>query len=417
VPEALRLPTSALAAPASPAPATAPARRDLRPAADLVRAGALVPAATAATLGIDLRVVDAPWTNAPAGVAGGVPAGAVSVRVVGASAGRRSEGRFVLVSSPDLPRDARDLDACDVVLLLEALGRDPAAARTLEAFARRGGLLAGPSAPASFGVDLERALGTAVPDDDGPRGVRPLGAGHVARIARAGGLEDLAAAGFVEPRYSTVFDRAVEAPEHVDEGGGEPVATSPRIPGTAWALLAGFGIAAAVASSSSGVRSVVSISVLSAVAVFGLGLLSSRVDDVATEGFVLDLGGPGGRRVEALRLTAGPSGWQWTDPSRSADAIRILGLTVRGAGGRQSLELAPGRVGWVVTESPSRGETGGLSPISTIPAWSIPLLRRGGARPADGRLFVGEAAFRGLVPPGVRGPESARILVVSPGRP
>ncbi len=247
--------------------------------------------------------------------------------------------------------------------------------------------------------------------------MRSLGAGHVARIARAGGLEDLAAAGLVEPRYSTVFDRAVEAPEHADEVVGAPVPSSPRIPGTTWALLAGFGIAAAVASRSSGVRSAVSISALSAVAVFGLGLLSSRVDDVTAEGFVLDLGGPGGRRVEALRLTAGPSGWRWTDPSRSPDGIRVLGLTVRGAGGSQSLELAPGRVGWVVTESPSRGETGGLSSIATIPAWSIPLLRRGGGRPADGRLFVGEAAFRGLVPPGVLGPESAKILVVSPGRP
>ena len=418
VPAALRLPMSALAAPVTPASSARPIPREVARVNELVRAGALMPAATAEALGLDRRVVDAPWTNAPAGVAGGVPAGAISVRVVGAATGRRSEGRFVLVSSPDLPRDARDLDACDVVLLLEALGRDPTAARTLESFARRGGLLAGPAAPASFGVELEKSLGAALPDDDGPRGVRTLGAGHVARVARAGGLEELAAAGLVEPRYSTAFDRAVAMPDVARDPSASGEEPASRVPGTSLALLVGFAIAVTVAAGASGVRGVVASSGLAAAVVLGLGLLSPPNEAAATgEAFVLDLGGARGRRVEALRVTAGPRGWRWTEPSRSADAVRVLGLDAVPSADGEVLELSPGRSAWIVTELRSTADTEGLAPAATVPEWSIPLVRRGAGSPADVRLFVGETAFHGLVPGGVSGATTARALVILPGRP
>lgn len=419
-PAAMRLPLSALPPRDADGPAPAAPRRESAPSAELVRAGALVPAATAATLGLSRRVVDAPWTNAPAGVPGGVPAGAISVRVVGGAAGRRTEGRFVLVASPDVPRDARDLDACDVVLLLEPLGRDRVAARTLEAFARRGGLLAGPAAPASFGAELERALGTALPEDDGPRGVRALGAGHVARVARAGGLEELATAGFVEPRYATVFDRALGPPEGARSANDADADAAPprRLPATSLALLAGVALVAIVASRASGARGLVAIAALSALAVLGLGLLAPRDEAAATgEAFVLDLGGAGGRRVEALRVTAGPLGWRWTEPARSREGVRVLGFTTVSTPAGEALELRPGRVAWIVTEARSTGDTTGLASVANAPEWSIPLLRRGGGRPADARLFVGSEPFRGLVPRGVGGGAEANLLVVLPGRP
>jgi hypothetical protein len=121
--------------------------------------------------------------------------------------------------------------------------------------------------------------------------------------------------------------------------------------------------------------------------------------------------------VEALRVTAGPAGWRWTEPVRSADGVRVLGLAAVGASGSEILELEPGHVAWIVTDTRSRGETDRLASTSTVPEWSIPLLRRGGGRSADARLFVGETGFAGLVPGGVRGPASAKILVVLPGRP
>jgi len=417
-PAALLLPT----APLLPEPVAfddgASAQSDARDRALAAsRPGALVRHELAREAGLSFAsAVSAPWISVPLGALRGPTTDTLLVRVVGPAAPVRTLGRFRIVAAPELPDDARDLDAFDVVLLLEAIERRESTARALESFVRRGGLLAGPPAPSSFGPGLDRALGVSLPDENGPRGARALGAGHVARVERAAGLDALVDAGLAEPRYSTVFDRATAPPAGptapADAAG---VSDSPRLPVPSLGVLAAFVVAVLVASGAGRGRAAAATVLLAALACGGLVLLAPEPPAATAQAFTLDLGGRLGRRIDALRVTAGARGTGVRVESTAG--VRLLGFAVRrDDGGRGTAWLPPRAVGWIVEDSIGDADTSGLESTPAAPPWSIPLLRPGRAREGV-RILSGVRAFSGRVPPGVAPPDTAAVLVIDPGRP
>jgi hypothetical protein len=66
----------------------------------------------------------------------------------------------------------------------------------------------------------------------------------------------------------------------------------------------------------------------------------------------LDLGGGGGRRVEAVHLAAGPLGFSAPVRFRGGGCVRVLGGLVDASG---RVRLPPGGSGWVVRETVGRG--------------------------------------------------------------
>ncbi len=428
-PDWLRLPTRPLAGVVESSEPTRPIVRTAPESpVDAFRPGALVPRSVADAHGFRTPLVDAPWVGVPAGVPGAIAAGSILVRTLvpgtpgtpGAPATRRRvEGRFVVVAASDLPRDARDLDGTDVVLLLGPLASDPEGARALVSFVRRGGLLAGPALPTSFGVDLERALGAALPIDDGLRGVRTLGAGQVVRVTKAEGLDAVVVAGLAEPSFATVFDRALATSIGLSNSwpaeSVRPIAH--RLPPRSFWLLAAFALAAIAASRFSSTVGVVASVALSGIAIAALSLLDPTPPDARAEAFALDLGGPGGRRLEVLRIVAGPQGWRTTSPIRSDDGVRVFGFRVERLPTGPALVLSANGIGWIVKDGVGSGETGGLEPLSEVPEWSLSLLRKGRGRASDVRIFGGEPPFRGEIPTGIARPAGVRTVVLLPGRP
>lgn len=413
-PEWLSVPTAPLSTVVVPilVPPTGQTRRAAPRSA--IRAGALVSRAVATDEGFDSDLIDAPFVGVPADVPGTVSPRALLVRMVAQVSRQSVDGAFVVVASPDLPKDARELDGTDVVLIATPLAVDAEGARALASFVRRGGLLAGPLTPQSFGVELDRALGAAVPAETGARGARSLGAGRVARVAGAAGLEELVAAGLTEPSFGTVFDRATTPPGAPSESGES---TAPRLSWRVLLLLGAFTLATIGASRMATGTGALAGLVLAGVAIAALAVLETAPPDARADAFVLDFGGAGGRRLEALRVVAGPEGFRTTTPLRSEGGLRVLGFRFTWDARGRALALGPNAVGWIVEDLAGTAESTGLAVVANAPEWSLALLRRGGGRTPEVRMFGGDVPYRGQVPAGVARPAIARTLVIVPGRP
>ncbi|MFO0933615.1 MAG: hypothetical protein U1E39_13025 [Planctomycetota bacterium] len=312
--------------------------------------------------------------------------------------------------------DVLDLDAFDAVVLADGAD-DPRAGELLAAFARRGGLVVGPPASRPWPASLARRLGPEAPAAAGVAAAIGFGAGHVARADGMADVEALLAAGLHRPRLFTAFDGATSPPPPprgargfvADDGAARDLLTFAAV---ATAVL---GLAAAWLR-----RRAAALVVLSALSTLEVAVLPAPSFDPVVDATVLETGGPGGRRVEAYLVSAGPRGWVGPGGPglASPDAVRLLGFRIVRDGDVLRPALAPDATGWVVVERAAGGDTSGLAPIDELPAWATSVLGRTGRVAIGGRAWAGDEDGRraGLASPaaGLPPPARVRTLVLRP---
>jgi hypothetical protein len=284
------------------------------------------------------------------------------------------EARGTTLSKEDLPfSHPFDLDAVDAVWVEadawdEAATQLPERVRALEGFVRRGGLLLGPPPGESWPPGLAPRLGVAGrvrQPDEGE--AAPLGLGKVVRPATpADGTRLLDAHGVRE--VATLLDGALGAPpvpglpRHEAELAGR--ATAAGVLGLhllalglfPWLLRGRTQAAASLAASG-------------AAAVLLLAALQEP-EAALVRGAVLDVGGAGGRRVEAVWIHAGPGGFEEPVRFEGSGIVRHLGGRLVPGG---ALRLEPGRGAWVVCERRGEG-LGAGDGERRASAWLMPLL-------------------------------------------
>ncbi|MBL9087441.1 MAG: hypothetical protein JNM10_09890 [Planctomycetia bacterium] len=351
----------------------------------------------------------------PEGALADLPRAGPAVFVVGAAEAPTLAGAASVRAGPWRATDARDLDAFDVLVLRDP-GDDPRAADVVAAFARRGGLLVGPPAARPWPSALARRLGPEAPASSGVAAAIGFGAGHVARAEGTSDVEALLAAGLHRPRLFTAFDGATSPPPP-PRGARRFVADD----GPARGLLTFAAVATAVLALAAAWlrRRLVALTVLSALSALEVAVLPAPATAPTVDALVLEPGGPGGRRVEAYLVSAGPRGWVGPGGPglASPDAVRWLGFRVLRDGDVLRPALSPDATGWIVVERTATGDTSGLAPIDELPAWATSVLGRSGHVAIGGRAFVGdddgpaglEAPAPGLPPPG-----RVRTLVLRP---
>ena len=351
----------------------------------------------------------------PEGAVADVPRAGPAVFVVGAAEAPVLAGAASVRAGPWKATDARDLDAFDVLVLRDG-GDDPRTADVVAAFARRGGLLVGPPASRPWPQPLGRRLGPEAPSSSGVAAAVGVGAGHVARAEGMPDVEALLAAGLHRPRLFTAFDGATSPPPPPrgarrfvpDDGPGHDLWTFAAV-ATAVLALAATWLR----------RRLVELTVLAALSTLEVALLPAPATGPTVDAVVLEPGGPGGRRVEAYLVAAGPRGW--VGPAgpglASSEAVRWLGFRVLRDGDALRPALAPDATGWIVVERTATGDTSGLAPIDEFPAWATSLVGRTGHVAIGGRAFAGEEegpAGLASPAPGLPPPERVRTLVLRP---
>ncbi len=275
----------------------------------------------------------------------------------------------------------------------------------------------GPPASRPWPTTLARRLGPEAPTASGVAAAVGYGAGHVARADGTADVEALLAAGLHRPRLFTVFDGATSPPAP-PRGALAFVADD----GPARDLLAFAAVATAVLALAAAWlrRRLVALTVLAALSALEVGVLPAPATAPVVDAVVLETGGPGGRRVEAYLVAAGPRGWLGGGGPglASPDGVRWLGFRVVRDGDVLRPALAPDALGYVVVDRTATGETEGLAAIDELPAWAASVLGRSGRVAIGGRAFVGEADGRaaGLASPapGLPPPARVRTLVVRP---
>ncbi len=332
----------------------------------------------------------ATWIPVPDGAVADVPRGGAAVLVFGVRDAPAIDGASSVRIEPLDVTDARDLDAFDVVVLGSA-DDDARRAAAVAGFARRGGLVVGPPVGRPWPTVLARRFGPEAPSASGVAGAVGFGAGHLARADALRDVTDLIEAGLARPRLFTVFDGATSPPA-APRGAGRFVPDEGPVRDLVGFAAAATAVLGVVAAWLRRRRRLVALLVLAGLATAEAALLPAPPSAPAVEGFVLETGGAGGRRVEALFVAAGPRGF--VGPAgpglASPDAVRTLGFrVVRDADGLR-LALAPHAEGWIVVERVGRGDTSGLDPTDEIPAWATALLGRTGRDPIGGRAFLGD---------------------------
>jgi hypothetical protein len=319
-------------------------------------------------------------------------------------------GDATLVSEADLPfTHAQDLRCCDVVIALEdAWGQDDprgrAKARAVEGFLRKGGLVIGPAPghawPPGLGPRLRAAGRSPLA---GTAGVRRLGLGRVARAAHQQDVADLLGADlWVREVGSSLLDPGARPPSPAGWAGWRDRPAGRRTQGV---LLGVFALAlVALGRLLGGGRRFLAATLLAAgLVAAGLAWTSPLDPGFEARGAVLDLGGAGGRRVEAVWISAGPTGYEGHVQWRGGGIVGLRGGTLTASG---AVRVAPGHSAWVVREAEGRGAPPG-DPADPGAAALRPLLT-GDVDPA--RLRPGRA---GALPVRVEGwgPVSAASLV------
>ncbi len=259
---------------------------------------------------------------------------------------------------------AYELLAFDALLVLEgAWSLDDPAARTkaaaVVAYVRKGGLLIGPGADHDWPPHLARGLRHAARGlTPGAAGAQAFGLGRVARASHQAHVQELLDAHLWVPVVADVLTSRSGAPAWLeglerwrDDPGGR------RVQGVLL-LVYVLGLAAFTRVLRGGGAQLLGVLLASAAAAAGLAWTAPHEPGFRVHGLSLDLGGPGGRRVEALLIDAGSRGFRrhvrWTGGG-------VLGLQ----GGRLAtdgrLHVPPGRSAWVFRERDGRGPLAGES--------------------------------------------------------
>ncbi|MDJ0973048.1 MAG: hypothetical protein QNJ98_01135 [Planctomycetota bacterium] len=249
---------------------------------------------------------------------------------------------------------AMDLDGFDAVVVLEKgwSPADPSRARRLATavtgFVRRGGLLIGPPPERRWPPSLARRLGPAgQAQRTGPGGLRALGMGRVVRALTGDEMLGLLESELWVRPVRTVFDRATVAPKAPPEfvTRGDP--RSPRRPavfllGTLVLVLAAFDWILRGAA----MRTLGALMAALAVAT-GIAWVVPSDPGFALAGVRLELGGVGGRSVEAVRIEAGSGGYAGRVAFGGSGMVRVLGGRIDAEG---RVLVAPDTAAWVVRE-------------------------------------------------------------------
>jgi hypothetical protein len=209
------------------------------------------------------------------------------------------------------------------------------------------------------------------------------------------------------PRLHTAFDGLLTPPEPPEAWISVAPTTGERRP--LGFLLVGF--TAAVALLEPGARrartALAALALPALAAVAGVLALAPGRPDLEAQAVVFDLGGPGGRRVEALWLKAGERGYLGRVAFEGGGALRWVG----GRHQDGALHLVADESAWLVRHLEARG----LDPADHEDrgaAWLLPWLS-GPVEPA--RLRLGRAPLRGVRIEGLESP-AASTLTLAPAR-
>ena len=285
------------------------------------------------------------------------------VLVLGGAAGAKG-GAWVTPAATIVPgtehtfSHAHELRCFDAVLALgEAWdAADPAArdkADAVAGFVRKGGLLIGPAPPRTWPPHLGPRLhaagrGQAV----GVAGVRRLGLGRVARAGRQADVAELLAADlWVREAGSPLLDPQTRPGRPAAWQGWSDRPAGRRTQGLLLGLLALALVGLTRLLRGRGPQWLGALLVAATVS-GGLAWTSPADPGIRVEGVALDLGGPGGRRIEAVWIDAGPRGYlgrvRWT----GTGVVGLRGARLTPAG---DVSIAPDRSAWIVRETEGLG--------------------------------------------------------------
>ncbi len=278
-------------------------------------------------------------------------------------------GVFVPEAEAGTPH-ALQLDAFDAAVVLP--GAWPAdapdaadRANRLAVFTRRGGVLVGPGHGRDWPPPLGRRLGAAGRVRPSAPAGRAYGLGRVVQAASDEGmrqvLRDEVGPGATKKAVGTVFDpprqTAPPLPPALARWQDEP--SGRRDQGILLLVFALVAVAldrvlAGRAATRALALALTVLAVLAGVYWTSPGLPGVRIHAVA-----LDLGGGGGRRVEALALAAGPAGWTGRVRWEGTGIVWVLGADLERSG---EVSVPPGATAWVLCDRVSRGGAGDLEP-------------------------------------------------------
>ncbi|MGI9538718.1 MAG: hypothetical protein ACR2N6_01050, partial [Miltoncostaeaceae bacterium] len=260
-----------------------------------------------------------------------------------------------LVHASDVPVDhALDLDGFDAVVVLEKAWSpgDPTRARHLATavtrFVRRGGLLIGPPPERRWPPNLARRLG---PAGQSPRhglgGLRLLGMGRIVRAGSGQQMQELLRSDLWIREVRTVFDRRAVAPTAPPELVTATDRAADRRPavlllGALVLVLAAFNwiLRGAAARTMGALMAALAVST-------GIAWVVPTDPGFEAQGVLLELGGAGGRRVEAVRIVAGAAGYAGHVVFTEPGMVRVLGGRLDAAG---RVMVEPGGAAWVLRE-------------------------------------------------------------------
>lgn len=252
-----------------------------------------------------------------------------------------------------------ELDAYDAAIVLpgawpKGTERGARLAEALAIHTRRGGLLVGPGPGRSWPAPLGQELGSAGRAwTVGFEGAQAYGLGLVVRAASEAGIREALAAGADRRVVGTVFDgpgaSAPPLPARLARWTDHPPSRRPQ----GILLLVYVVIAVLLDPLLRGAVPRVMGLVAPALAV-ALGLVWTSPADpgVRAHALLFELGGGGGRRLEAVALASGPAGWIGSCRYRGPGHLRLVGA---GVGPDGLVRVEPGRTGWILRETVAQG--------------------------------------------------------------
>ncbi len=281
-------------------------------------------------------------------------------------------GGALFVPAPALPDTVSlPLSGFDAAVVLSGAWPEDAPdagarAEALALFTRRGGLLLGPAPGRSWPEGLARRLGPAakavVP---GPEGRRLFGLGAVVRVDSPRQIDAVLERRGVDPAPGTVFDRDPERWRRLESRLLPAPAAPDRRP--EGALLLGYAAAIALLDRllRRGPLRLLGLLMPTLAVLLGLLWISPGAPSPRVGAVGLDLGGGGGRRVEAVLLRADRYGWRGRVAWRGGGIVRRVGGVMDSQG---RLVLEPGQRAWVVRDTLGRGGFAGEreSPLGAV---------------------------------------------------